>query len=136
MNVRKPTVYVVDDSRIARRIAKTLLTRAGYPVQDFETVQEVLARCAASLPDLILVDWNMPDKNGVDLIHAIRIRYGERSPRCILLTGEQDPQRLKEAMDAGACAVLKKPYSPEELLAAMGSSLPVEGELSSLSPGA
>lgn len=70
------------------------------------------------LPDLILMDWEMPQVNGVEAIRMIKAEEKARSIPVIMITGtEYASDKLKDAMDAGAIDFIRKPYNPVELIA-------------------
>ena len=63
---------VVDDSRVVRKAARRLLEGFGFAVREAEDGQQALDACRAALPDLVLLDWNMPVMDGMEFLQAAR----------------------------------------------------------------
>lgn len=117
-------VLVVDDSRIARAIARQVLTGAGLDVVEAGSVATALDTLDSDTVDLILVDWNMPGGNGLDLVYALRARASTATTPIVFATSEADPQRAQYAQEAGANGYIVKPYTGPQLLAVLQPLLP------------
>ena len=117
---------VVDDSRAMRHILRTALEEASFEVAEAGHGVEALAQIAqrGGPPALMLVDLNMPEMNGYDLVVALRQRYADAATKILMVTSETDRQRIAEALEAGADEYLMKPFTREgllEKLACLGS---------------
>jgi two-component system chemotaxis response regulator CheY len=71
---------------------------------------EALAWVRTAMPDFILLDWNMPVMNGMEFLKALRAEPGGQVPRVIFCSVENDLDRIREALDGGACEYIMKPF--------------------------
>ena len=110
-------VLVVDDDRSIRLLLKSLLVKAGYVCSEAENGRRGLELARAELPDLMIVDWMMPEMDGIELIRALRETESGRAIYVLLLTGLDDEERLVEAFAAGADDFLSKPLKSNVLTA-------------------
>ncbi|MGF1627573.1 MAG: response regulator [Alphaproteobacteria bacterium] len=101
---------VVDDSQVVRSVAKRILRQLDIQVSEAENGQVALERCSVSLPDLILLDWNMPVMNGLVFLQALRGRYGADQPIVVFCTTENGIGNVKQALEAGANEYIMKPF--------------------------
>jgi two-component system chemotaxis response regulator CheY len=106
---------VVDDSRVVRKAARRLLEGFGFTVREAEDGQQALDACRDTLPDLVLLDWNMPVMDGLEFLRAVRAEYGPDRPLVMLCTTENTPDKIVEALDAGAQEYVMKPFDAEIL---------------------
>lgn len=106
---------VVDDSRVVRKAARRLLEGFGFAVREAEDGQQALLACRDALPDLVLLDWNMPVMNGMEFLLAARAEHGAEKPLVMLCTTENTPDKILEALDAGAQEYVMKPFDAEIL---------------------
>src|SRR5439155_18055 len=106
---------IIDDEAAIRESLETLLDLEGYAVRSAENGQEGLARIAERPFDLVLLDFAMPDVNGIDLLREIR----ERDPQLsvIMITAYGTVENAVKAMQAGAVNFIQKPWDNEKLLA-------------------
>ncbi|MBI4224417.1 MAG: response regulator, partial [Deltaproteobacteria bacterium] len=112
----KKKILIVDDNADTVEILKSLLEKEGYKVLVSQDGEEGVAMAVQQIPDLILMDINMPGLRG-DMA-AMRIR-GEEATRhipIVILTGVEDVQEKVLASQAGVVDYITKPYSPEKLL--------------------
>ena len=109
------TILIIDDEAAIRESLETLLDLEGYAVRSAENGQEGLARIAERPFDLVLLDFAMPDVNGIDLLREIR----ERDPQLsvIMITAYGTVENAVKAMQAGAVNFIQKPWDNEKLLA-------------------
>lgn len=107
---------VIDDSRVMRKLLGRLLTQCGFEVAEAGDGAEGLERLGAGpLPQLALVDWNMPHMNGVDMIRAVRARRDYDALRILMVSSETSADQVAEALQAGADEYLMKPFTAEGL---------------------
>ena len=111
---------VVDDSPIIRRILGLMLARLGFAVIEADTVQRALALCEESHPDLVVVDWNLPDEEGIALVHQLRRLPGGERMKLIMCTGERSVSHIETALSAGADEYITKPFGIEVLETKLG----------------
>lgn len=114
-------VLVADDSPTSRLLLDKVLTSWGYQVVTAEDGARALAMLSApDGPNLAVLDWMMPELDGVDVCRALRKLPGERRPYLILLTAKDSKEDVATGLDAGADDYLSKPFAPEELRARLG----------------
>lgn len=104
---------VVDDSRVIRRVARKILEELGFEVAEAADGQEALDSCKVSMPDAILLDWNMPVMDGLEFLKAMRVLPGGDGPKVIFCTTENDLDHIQEAIQAGADEYIMKPFDSE-----------------------
>jgi two-component system chemotaxis response regulator CheY len=104
------TCLVVDDSRVIRKVARRILDEIGFEVAEAADGLEALAWCRAAMPDAILLDWNMPAMNGIEFLRRLREEPGGEAPVVIFCTVENEPARIREALEAGAAEYIMKPF--------------------------
>ena len=110
------TLLVIDDDADLRAGLVALLEPLGYRVLtagDGRTAWELLEQHA---PELLLVDWELPDVDGLSLIRRMRGTQAHRDRYVIMITGRSDKTDLIKGMDEGANDYLAKPFDEEELL--------------------
>ncbi len=120
---------VVDDSRVVRRAARGILEGFGLRVREAADGAAALEECRRALPDLVLLDWNMPVLDGMGFLMAARGEHGPERPVVMLCTTENAMERILQALEAGAQEYVMKPFDAEILggkLAQLGL-LPAEG---------
>ena len=106
---------VVDDSKVIRKVARHILETLNFTVEEAEDGREAMARCQASMPDVILLDWNMPVMSGIEFLTQLRGRPDGRSPKVVFCTTENDVAHIREAIDAGADEYVMKPFDHDTL---------------------
>ncbi len=113
-------ILVVDDEPQIRRMLRTTLTANGYQVADARSGEESLDKFGEFMPDLVIMDLNMPGLGGLDACRELR--YGSDVP-IIILTVRNTEQEKVEALDAGADDYVTKPFGMQELLARIRAAL-------------
>jgi two-component system chemotaxis response regulator CheY len=119
---------VIDDSRTVRAIIGGILAELGLNVVEAANGREGLERLQQN-PDigLVLVDWNMPEMNGLEFIQAVRKEPGYDSLHIVMVTTETEQEQLLRALEAGANEYVMKPFTREILVAKL-SLLGIPGE--------
>jgi len=108
------TALVVDDSRAMRLMLKQMLTSAGYDVAEARHGREALAYLQAHTDTRVaLVDWNMPEMNGLELVTAVRGDERLRGVRLMMVTSETEVAHVERAILAGADEYVMKPFSQD-----------------------
>lgn len=109
------TCLVVDDSRVVRKTAKRMLSELNIEASEAEHGEEAFRSCSTSMPDFILLDWNMPVMDGLDFLRKLRGTSFERQPKVLFCTSESDFSKIAQALDAGADEYIMKPFDSEIL---------------------
>jgi len=120
MPAKPPKVLVVDDEPQIRVLLKATLGRAGYAVAEASNAREALNAKAIDKPDLILLDLGLPDRDGLELVDALR---GEPRSALIVVSARDQTEQKVAALDLGADDYVTKPFDTEELLARVRASL-------------
>lgn len=103
---------VVDDSRAMRAILRHFLEQLGFEVFEAGHGKEGLERLTQLGEfDLAMVDWNMPEMNGLDFVRAVRAEGGNTDLRLMMVTTETELDRVSEALEAGANEYVMKPFT-------------------------
>ncbi len=106
---------IVDDSKVIRKVARHILETLNFAVDEAEDGQMALARCEAHLPDVVLLDWNMPVMSGMEFLRNLRQRPFERQPKVVFCTTENDLAHIRAAIEAGADEYVMKPFDRDTL---------------------
>jgi two-component system chemotaxis response regulator CheY len=118
------SILIVDDSKAMRMLVKRALKQAGYgacEVTEAANGSEALDKLREHIPRLVLSDWNMPDMSGHELL--TRLRAEDITVPFGMITTEGTPEMRAKAAQAGACFLLQKPFTPEELARAVSAIL-------------
>jgi DNA-binding NtrC family response regulator len=111
---REPRVLIVDDDRMFRRVVAHGLEEAGLRVEHDDGTGDVPSRVIAAAPDVVLLDLNLPGRDGLDILRALtEVRC---DARVIMVTGNEDLPTAVRAMRAGAFDYVTKPVQLEALL--------------------
>jgi two-component system phosphate regulon response regulator PhoB len=110
-------ILVVEDEPITLHMIVANLERAGYQARSANSVAAAEEAIAAKLPDLLLLDWVLPNATGVSLMRKLRSDQRTREIPIIMLTSRAQESDLLTGLDAGADDYMTKPFSPRELLA-------------------
>jgi two-component system KDP operon response regulator KdpE len=113
-------ILIVDDQPQLRRVMRIILTDAGYEVDDAKTGEMAIAKVRGFLPDLVLLDIDMPGMGGIAACKTIR---AAANIAIIILTVRNSEADRVEARDGGADDFLTKPFSAPELLACIRAAL-------------
>ena len=104
---------VVDDSKVIRKVARRILEELNFEVEEAVDGQDALNACERQLPDVILLDWNMPVMNGLDFMKELRSRSDIMQPIIVFCTTENDMSHIRMAIEAGANEYIMKPFDRE-----------------------
>jgi chemosensory pili system protein ChpA (sensor histidine kinase/response regulator) len=111
-----PIIMVVDDSLTVRKITSRLLSRSGFQVVTAKDGVDALEQLAESLPDVMLLDVEMPRMDGFELTKRMRQDARTRNLPIIMITSRTADKHRQYAMDLGVNGYLGKPYHEDELL--------------------
>jgi two-component system chemotaxis response regulator CheY len=111
-------VLVIDDSRAIRIIIASILKELGMEVLEASNGREGLEQLTFE-PDieLVLVDWNMPEMNGLEFIQTMRAQATYNHIRIMMVTTETEQSQVIRALEAGANEYLMKPFTKDVLVA-------------------
>jgi two-component system phosphate regulon response regulator PhoB len=110
-------ILIVEDEKPIRDMIAFGLRRAGYTVREAEDCSEARSRIADARPDLLLVDWMLPDQSGLELTRSLKRNKDTQDLPVIMLTARADEHDKIAGLEGGADDYVTKPFSPRELLA-------------------
>lgn len=122
MNNNKYKILIVEDEENIRLFISTMLEASDYQVIVAETCTLGISMFSSYLPDLIILDLGLPDKDGLELLKEVRKSY---TTPIIVLSARSDENDKVEALDLGANDYVTKPFGSAELLARVRSALRV-----------
>jgi two-component system, OmpR family, phosphate regulon response regulator PhoB len=134
-SLTKPLVLVVEDEAALATMLRYNLEKQGFRVEEATDGQEALTRIAEAQPDLVLLDWMLPQMSGLEVCRQIRRRSATRDLPVIMVTARTDDQDAVRGLNTGADDYIAKPFSMDALLARIrallrrSNSLPVKGQL-------
>jgi two-component system chemotaxis response regulator CheY len=110
-------ILAADDSPSMRDMVRMSLGSAGFEVVSAADGDEALRLAAESAFDLVLLDVNMPVRDGLEVTRALRAEPQYRHTPILMLTTENSPDRKREGKTAGATGWIVKPFDPAQLIA-------------------
>ena len=116
-------ILIVEDEKPIRDMIAFGLRRAGFDVREAEDCSAARASIADQRPDLLLVDWMLPDQSGLELTRAIKRNKDTEDMPVIMLTARADEHDKVTGLEGGADDYVTKPFSPRELLARINAVL-------------
>ena len=116
-------ILIVEDERPIREMIAFGLRRGGFEVREAPDVSSARASIADHQPDLVLVDWMLPDMSGLELTRALKRDQLTQDLPVIMLTARADEHDKVVGLDGGADDYVTKPFSPRELLARINAVL-------------
>ncbi len=114
-DINMTRAMVVDDSRAMRMLLSKTLTQSGFSVvqaADGKQGLEMLAREGQDI-GLVLVDWNMPEMDGLQFVQNVRSQASLAGVRLMMVTTETEIEQMARALEAGADEYIMKPFTPE-----------------------
>lgn len=111
---------IVDDSKAMRMVLRKIMSEAGYEVSEAGDGSEALIRLKElGHVDLMLVDWNMPVMDGLELVQAVRENSVYDEILVMMVTTEDGMEKIVEALEAGANEYVMKPFTSESIIEKM-----------------
>ena len=104
---------VIDDSRVIRRVAAKIVQDLGFTVEEAENGKKALDACRSRLPDVALIDLEMPVMDGHGYLRALRQMPGGRKVVAVIFTANSDPEQMQQVLDEGADEYIMKPFDSE-----------------------
>ena len=108
---------IVDDSPVIRKVARRIFELMQLETTEAEDGRKALDACEFLMPDVILLDWNMPVMDGFAFLKELRKMPDGRKPKVVFCTTENDVAHIARAMHAGADDYILKPFDKEAVLA-------------------
>ena len=115
----KSTVFVADDDADVLGSLRFLLETDGFDVRTFRNGAALLSAVRSTGVDCFVIDYKMPNMNGIEMLKALKTDQPELRVPIIMLTTEAQPGLLQQAKQSGAKGWIVKPFKPEMLLAAV-----------------
>jgi two-component system chemotaxis response regulator CheY len=119
---------VVDDSRVIRTIISRALVELGFQAEEAANGREAIERLEKGpVPAVVMVDWNMPEVNGLEMVKSVRAKSAWGDVKLIMITSENEIERVTTAIEAGADEYIMKPFTKDmiqEKLTLLGVAIP------------
>lgn len=106
-------LLIVDDSSTIRKAISTFLKPFGFNQHEAENGQIALEFCQNSMPDIIIVDWNMPVMTGIEFVELVRKLENGDKPKIVVCTTNAEIEHIEEALSKGADEYILKPFTKE-----------------------
>lgn len=107
------TCLIVDDSKVVRMVARKILEGLNFGIVEAEDGQQAIDACTREMPQAVLLDWNMPVKNGLEFLQELRALPDVDQPIVVFCTTENDMSHIQEAISAGANEYIMKPFDSD-----------------------
>jgi two-component system phosphate regulon response regulator PhoB len=120
---KRPLVLIVDDEHDFRAICAHVLDRGGYDTTTASDGTAGLAAFSEHKPDLVVLDGNLPDMDGIEVCRRLRKLPGGASVPVIMCTVRSAVVAIQEGLDAGVTDYVLKPFEMENLLARLAAAL-------------
>lgn len=109
------TCLVVDDSAVIRKVIRRIVENFNFQVQEAENGLAAYESCMKQMPELVILDWNMPVMSGLEFLIKLRQTQGGDSPQVVMCTTESEFPKIEEAITNGANEYIMKPFTAEIL---------------------
>jgi two-component system chemotaxis response regulator CheY len=115
--MEKPVrALVIDDSKTMRKILGSIMREIDFEVFEAEDGVDALKRLEEiGCPDIALVDWNMPNMNGIELVRAVRKDASYEKMLIMMVTTEAEMENIIQALESGANEYVMKPFTKEAI---------------------
>jgi len=104
---------IVDDSRVIRKVARQIFEALDFTCGEAEHGKQAIEVCQQQMPDVVLLDWNMPVMDGMEVLRALRKLPSGGDPTVVFCTTENDMKHIQEAMTNGANEYIMKPFDAD-----------------------
>jgi two-component system phosphate regulon response regulator PhoB len=116
-------ILVVDDEPAQRELLQYNITKAGYEVITAQNGREAIECVEEHQPDLVILDWMMPEASGIDVCRELRARSETRLMPIIMVSARGEEGDRSLGLDSGADDYVTKPFSPRELVSRINALL-------------
>lgn len=123
MSVQQPCVLLVEDEGAQREVLTYNLESEGFRVVEAETGDEAMLLVAEEVPDLMVLDWMLPNVSGIEICRRVKADPGTRHIPIIMLSARSDEGDRVRGLETGADDYVVKPYSVVELMARVRTQL-------------
>lgn len=111
------TCLVIDDSRLVRQVSRRIVEDIGFECTEAEDGKHAFELCQEFMPDLVIVDWNMPVMSGLEFVEKLRDMVNGHHPKVIFCTTEDNLSHIERALRAGATEYIMKPFNRDMIQA-------------------
>ncbi|MBT8422188.1 MAG: phosphate regulon transcriptional regulator PhoB [Gammaproteobacteria bacterium] len=129
--MNKSKILIVEDEPPVRQMIAFNLHRAGFEVDEAVDVASARVRIADNVPDLVLIDWMLPDSSGLELTRALKREEATKDLAIIMLTARAEERSKILGLDGGADDYVIKPFSARELISRINAVLRRSGAMES-----
>jgi CheY-like chemotaxis protein len=120
---RPPFVLVADDDRDTRELYRACFDTSGYRTAEADTGSQAIVSAVASIPDVLLMDYILPDLDGVTVARRLKADRRTAAIRILMVTGYATPDLERQAAAAGIERVLFKPCLPQTVMREVSRTL-------------
>jgi len=113
---------VIDDSQVMRKVARSILEGLNFDIAEAEDADVALEYCRLGMPDLILLDFDLPGSSGVEFVRKIRREQNGERPIIVFCTTDNDVMQISHALAAGANDYVQKPFDRETLASKLAAA--------------
>jgi len=113
-------ILIADDDPGVRELCRIILGNEGYTVVEAETAMSCVELAQQELPDLVLLDWMMPEVDGMDALRLLKADHRTRSIPVVMLTALDGLPQITLATYIGAEGYVTKPFEVKDLLSLVG----------------
>ncbi len=113
---------IVDDSSTIRKITRCVMENLNFLCTEAENGALALEECRIAMPDVVILDWNMPVMNGIDFLVSLRKMTEGSYPKVLFCTSENGMDFIQKGISAGADEYIMKPFD-EDIIASKLSQL-------------
>ena len=106
---------IVDDSGVIRKLIRQTLEEFGFTCREAADGGMAATACEVEMPELVMLDWNMPNVSGIEFLTILRKMAGGDKPVVVFCTTENDMEHISKALAEGANDFIMKPFDKEIL---------------------
>jgi len=115
--MKKISILLVEDESAIRDMLRFSFSPAEFDLKDAESVAQAKKALAEKIPDIMILDWMLPDKSGIDFLKWMRQQELYKDIPVIMLTAKAEEENKIKGLISGADDYVTKPFSPDELIA-------------------
>ena len=133
----RPSCLIIDDAEVVRKVARHVIQELGFTVEEAATTDDGLVRCRPTLPNLIVLDWQIPGSNPLEFIAAVRSLPGGKQVKILYVVTNNDSADISRAIAGGADDYMIKPFrrvTLETKAARLTSAAPARSDEPSAKP--